>query len=285
MNYQDLYESRKLFEQMAILAPEYKKSSRDAELIGVFADKYCEAKEAGDDNKQGIYLACLVLKFWDQVIAIADKCSAAIGFDPAIALDQVLDCINAAMEYKAWKDPTKNTTAKACINTLLASRGAAAIIYDYNRDVRKANVNVSSTDVAAQNDEDEGLTLLDTTEDEDESPDNVKAMLTAESIVQQAINKQKLVESIFLDIIAFEDCSRQVKNKTTGKSSLEFWAHHCIQVVSELPDDYENYFLNRYKVNPEAFKAALALVRRSNRDKLKKFLDSTLQSARSYISL
>lgn len=276
------------FEAYANLIPNYKenRNSRNAAVITEWANKYCEAFDNGDEENKNIYISALMLKFWDNVSRMYEKVKAT-GYEMEDCVTQLYKCISAALEYRAWQDPANETTAKACINQLIASRGAPEILYEYNRDNKKANVNTVSFDQPKAEEED-SLTFGETTEDESESPDIISERLTAENLVQHCVNKNKIVEAIIMDTIAFNDCEKEIKetrtatNVDTGEPHKyqvihrEFWPYKCVQLLNELPADYENYFVNRYSIDQNILQAAIAAIKKAPNTKLYKYLDSTL---------
>jgi hypothetical protein len=141
---------------------------------------------------------------------------------------------------------------------------------------------------------DSKVTLGDTIVDEDEL--ELKAQYegseAARSMVQLYIDKNKLVEAIILDTIAFNETER-VKKETTytvgedgtkhrhTQTYKEFWPFKCVQILSKLPTSYADYFGNTYNVNPAELDKALASVRAATNQKLYKYLDRTLADAKS----
>lgn len=284
-------ETRAQFEQYAKLAPEYVRDSRDADMITALAYKYCEAVDKDDEEAKNIYISALMLKFWDNVQRIYDAVKAT-GYDYDDCASQLYKCISTAMEYRAWQDPAKNTTAKACINQLIASRGAPEIIYASNLDNARANVNAVSFDAKVNENVDSDDTYADITEDENESPTRLIGNLAAESMVQALINKKKLTEGIIADVIAFNDCEKEVKETKTdtdtdGKSykytvkHRQFWSYAAVKVLSSLDDDYLEYFTSRYHVKHAEAKAAFLMIKKANNQKLYKYLENSLNTMRA----
>lgn len=276
---------RKDFENLAKLAPEYTRASRDADMITVLADKYCEAVDKGDESNKSIYISALMLKFWDNVDRIYQKVKQ-VGYEYEDCVSQLFKCINTACEYRAWKDGT--TSAKACINQVIASRGAPEILYQSNLDSSKANVNTTSLDYDISDDDEGSKTVMDTIDDGTYEED--KSASYATSIIQYFINNNKLIEAILLDNIAFNNCTKDIKvevnytneigelSKCVGNRS-EFWAYKLMTIINSLPDSYANDFASRYTVNDGALKASLADIRKSNNQKLYKYLAKALQTA------
>ena len=110
-------------------------------------------------------------------------------------------------------------------------------------------------------------------------------------LVQSYINRNKLIEAILLDNIAFNDVQRYTK-KTIKKEtsdgntyrytecSSEFWPYKLIQIVSKLPDTYKNDFLKKYTITEEKLTTVLEVIDRANNQKLYKYLYATLDELR-----
>jgi hypothetical protein len=106
-------------------------------------------------------------------------------------------------------------------------------------------------------------------------------------LVQNYINRDKIVEAILIDNIAFNDVQRYYKQtiKTeTGKYteySSEFWPYRLVQIVSKLPDTYKQEFMAKYRISEEKLDSVLAYVGKSNNQRIYKLLDRTLTDLRA----
>ena len=130
----------------------------------------------------------------------------------------------------------------------------------------------------------------------DENAEKAAQMLdstsTARQIIQTFINKNKIVEAIIMDIIAFGDTNKVTKHIKQGIDengeeikyttyTREFWKFKAVQILSNLSDDYQQYFIDNYLVNTPALDAALNVLRKANNQKLYKELNQALTYARS----
>lgn len=258
-------------------------------LVNTCADGYIKATKDGDDALRSSYISALMLLFWGEIGKIADKCKGVKDYEYEDFATKLYECINTACEYQGWvKDPS--LTAEQCIRSVIASRGAAAILYESNLDKNKANVNTASLDMPVNDDDGRVTTRLDLIEDENEKITGNPAI----ALIQSYITKNKIIEGIMLDLIAFDDCNKYTKTSMTvkdendedikiNKVSSEFWAYRLVQLLSNLPEDYFNYFKNRYSVNDSFLKAAIEKIKSSNNQKLYKYLASTLADARTRV--
>ena len=110
-------------------------------------------------------------------------------------------------------------------------------------------------------------------------------------LVQSYLNKNKVIEAIIIDTIAFNDVQRYFKKvvKTTNAEgeaykytdySSEFWPYKLIQIVSKLPSTYKKDFLTKYRISEEKLTAVLDTIDKSTNQKLYKYLDKTLAELR-----
>jgi Zn-dependent peptidase ImmA (M78 family) len=133
--------------------------------------------------------------------------------------------------------------------------------------------------------DDKAMTIGDMLEAEetwdDHSRDDVMIL------VQNYINRDKIVEAILIDNIAFNDVQRYYKQtiKTeTGKYtdvSSEFHPYRLVQIVSKLPKEYKYEFMHKYKISEEKLDAVLAYVDKSNNQRLYKLLRNCLAELRT----
>jgi hypothetical protein len=135
----------------------------------------------------------------------------------------------------------------------------------------------------------EGKTIGDMLESEEYIDDH--STDDAILLVQSYINRNKIIEAILLDNIAFNDVQRYFKKtiKTQNdqgeevkytEHSSEFWPYRLIQIVSKLPDSYKSYFLTRYDISEEKLSSILDIIDRANNQKLYRYLDKTLAELR-----
>lgn len=260
----------------------------DYQAMGVneLADGYCLALDTNDSSKQNSYLSALILRFWYTIDKMYKK-SANIGLDHEDFFSWLVEAINYACKYRAWQNPDKKTNAQAsinqCINTIRLQH-----YYEYNLDKHRANYNTISFE-APLNSNDENQSLSEILEDE--SIPDYRHGSGAEDFVQRYINNKKLVEAIILDCIAFNNAERITK--TTVKDvddqgetirhtqyTREFWPYKLVQILGSIPDEYPEYFANRYKVSTPELSAAVTVIKKANNQKLYKYISKTLEDAK-----
>jgi Zn-dependent peptidase ImmA (M78 family) len=133
--------------------------------------------------------------------------------------------------------------------------------------------------------DDASKTIADMLESEESWDDHSKDDVIM--LVQSYINRNKIVEAILIDNIAFNDVQRYHKKtiKTdTGKYtdvSSEFWPYRLVQIVSKLPETYKREFLAKYKISEEKLDSVLAYVDKTNNQRIYKLLDRTLAELRT----
>lgn len=259
-------------------------------VIQVMADGYCLARDNNDEHNKNKYIAGLMLRFWYKIKELKEKATSIPGLEYSDFVPLLYNEIEYACKYRRWQDPENKLNAQQCINQCI-SRIVPALYYDSNLQINKANVNTYSLETEL---DDEGrTTLMDTLVDENDvdsrkhREDNDSAI----SLIQNCINDKKIVEAIILDTIAFNDVQKVTKKvvheidsegnevKYTRHTS-EFWPYKCVQILSNLPEDYEDYFHQHYHIVEPELKAALAAIKRANNQKLYRFLEKTLNNTR-----
>lgn len=257
--------------------------------IDELANAYCDAVDSEEETLKNIYISALILRFWYTI----DKMYKANTVAPCLEYEDffwwLYEAIELACQYRGWQDTSKNLNAQQCINKCIDTIKLRKY-YDLRLDKRKTVNHSYSMDTPLGGDGDSGKTIGDMLEDEavyDEYAND-----DAISLIQSYINRNKIIEAILLDNIAFNDVQRHfkklVKTKTSdGKDlkyteySSEFWAYRLIQIVSKLPDTYKTYFMERYSISEEKLTAILDVIDRANNQKLYKYLAKTLEELRT----
>ncbi len=280
---------RKNLQTKARQLPDFDDSKIETSKITAWANGYCDACDSGDDEAKEIYASALMLKFWYQAQKMYER-TKTCGFDyedyPAI----LFQCISIACdkEHRAWRANPK-INAQACINRVIATRGSAQLIYESNLGRNKANVSANqvSLDAAVG---DDGASFGDYFGSEDDGMDCGPKML-----IQGCLDEDRIIEAIFLDVIAFWDSTKDFKKKKTevdseGRtvtrtiSNAEFWARECVQSMRKLTRGYKRYFLAKYSVKPRKFSAAMKRIEESSSTKLNVFLQKTLSYMRERLA-
>lgn len=258
--------------------------------IDELADAYCDAVDNNDAALKDIYISALILRFWYTI----DKMYKANNVAPSLEYEDffwwLYEAIEYACKYRGWRDETKKLNAQQCINKCIDTIKLQKY-YDLRLDKRKAVNHCCSIDMSIGEEREGGFkTLADVLESED-NLDDVYVDDDAVLLVQSYINRNKIIEAILLDNIAFNDVQKHFKKtiKTQTASgepckyvehSSEFWPYKLIQIVSKLPDTYKNYFMDRYSISEEKLTAILDTIDRANNQKLYKYLRQTLTELR-----
>lgn len=257
--------------------------------IDELADAYCEATDTNNETLKNIYISALILRFWSKI----DKMYKSNTVAPCLEYEDffwwLYEAIEYACKYRGWKDPTKNLNAQQCINKCINTIQLQKY-YDLRLDKKKAVNFCTSMDAPIGGGEaDEAKTLGDMLEAEeyvdDHSADNVIML------VQSYLNKNKIIEAIIIDNIAFNDVQKHFKNviKTTNSEgeaykytdhSSEFWPYKLVQIVSKLPSTYKKDFLTKYRISEEKLTTVLDALDKINNQKLYKYLSKTLDELR-----
>lgn len=279
-----LYDTRKdLIEQARKLIKPYEQYSIDE-----LANAYCEAVDNKDEVLKNVYISALILRFWYTI----DKMYKANTVAPSLEYEDffwwLYEAIEYACKYRGWMDPTKKLNAQQCINKCIETIKLQKY-YDMRLDKRKAVNNSCSLDTPIGGEEG-GKTIRDMLEAEETVDDH--SAWDAIVLVQSYINRNRIIEAILLDNIAFNDVQRYFKKtiktqNAEGESikyvehSSEFWPYRLVQIVSKLPATYKRDFMSRYDISEEKLTAVLDIVDKSNNQKLYKYLDKILAELRA----
>ena len=262
------------------------------DTIRAMLDGYCKAMDEGDEHLKNLYISGLILRHWDKVKKLALTCPN-IDLQGEEFVEWVYEAIMYACKYRKWqKDEIVN--AQQCINQCIETIRKQHY-YNYNLDKNRANYNTASFDTPVGDENDNGTqrTLLDTVADENVEREArmTDSATTARQIIQAFIDKNRIVEAIIMDIIAFGDAEKITKHVKYGvdengekvkytTSTREFWKFKAVQILSNLSDDYQRYFTDNYLVNTSALDAALNVLKKANNQKLYKELNQALNYAR-----
>ena len=258
--------------------------------IDELADAYCDAVDSNDTVLKDIYISALILRFWYTIDKMYKANKVAPSLEHEDFFEWLYEAIEYACKYRGWRDPSKNLNAQQCINKCIDTIKLQKY-YDLRLDKRKA-VNHSCSMEAPLGD-DSGKTIGDMLEAEEYVDDHSSD--DAILLVQSYINRNKIIEAILLDNIAFNDVQKHFKKtiKTVNpdgettkyvEHSSEFWPYRLIQIVSKLPANYKSYFMARYNISEEKLTAILDVIDRANNQKLYRYLDKTLKELRTSYS-
>ena len=263
------------------------------DTIRTMLDGYCKAIDEGDEHLKDLYISGLILRHWDKVKKLALTCPN-IDLRGEEFVDWVYEAIMYACKYRKWqKDERVN--AQQCINQCIETIRKQHY-YNYNLDKNRANYNTVSFETPVGDESAKGnqKTLLDTITDEnaEKAVQMLDSTSAARQIIQTFINKNKIVEAIIMDVIAFGDTDKVTKHINQGVDengeeikyatyTREFWKFKAVQIIANLSDDYQQYFIDNYLVNTPALDAALNVLKKANNQKIYKEINSALKYARS----
>lgn len=254
-------------------------------LINTIADNYCKAVDSDNAVLKDANISALMLLFWGEIDKMKKKCVGVTSYDYDDFVQHLSLCIQNAMKYRAWQDSAKNTSAEACIRSSISTRGAAALLVESNQERNVVNAKTVSLEALALSEDGNQRDYIEATFAEQEEHASGAA-----DVVQIFLDRNKIVEAIILDCIAFGDSYRTIKEKRKGStittdsegnevetaydysvSKAKFSKTEFSKFLKALPADYKQYFLRKYSVgkvfgqdkfaHPEAaFDAALKLI-------------------------
>lgn len=257
--------------------------------IDELADAYCDAVDTNNEQLKDVYISALILRFWYNINKMYSSNTVAPGLEHDDFFWWLYEAIEYACKYRGWRDDTKNLNAQQCINKCIETIKLQKY-YNLRLDKYKVVNHCTSLEAPIGGEGEDSKSLADILESEvvigDYSDD------TAIRLVQSYINRNKIIEAILLDNIAFNDVQRHYKKtiKTQNhegedikyvEHSSEFWPYRLVQIVSKLPETYKRYFLTRYAIAEEKLDAVLEAVDKANNQKLYRYLDKTLAELRA----
>lgn len=261
--------------------------------IDELADAYCSAVDTGNERLKDVYISALILRFWYTI----DKMYRANTVAPSLEYEDffwwLYEAIEYACKYRGWQDPTKKLNAQQCINKCIDTIKLQKY-YNLRLDKNKTVNYCTSMDAPVCGDDDDtAKTLGDTFESEDVIDDHsTDAVMT---LVQSYINRNKIIEAIIIDNIAFNDVQKHFKKtiKTTDANgetyrytehSSEFWPYKLVQIVTKLPETYKVSFMKRYSISEAKLDACFEVIEKANNQKIYKYLYKTLDELKaSYV--
>ena len=253
--------------------------------IDELADAYCDAVDNKNDALKDIYISALVLRFWHKI----DKMFKANTVAPSLEHEDffwwLYEAIEYACKYRGWRDESKKLNAQQCINKCIDTIKLQKY-YNLRLDKNKTvNFTISMDAPVGGDSDDKAMTIGDMLETEetwdDHSADEVVLL------VQSYINRDKIIEAIMIDNIAFNDVQRWHKQTIKTESgkytevSSEFWPFRLISIISKLPKEYKLDFLRKYKISEEKLDAVLAYVDKSTNQRLYTLLGRCLDELRA----
>lgn len=262
--------------------------------IDELADAYCDAVDTNNAALKDIYISALILRFWFNIDKMYRSNTVAPTLEHEDFFWWLYEAIEYACKYRGWRDPEKNLNAQQCINKCIETIKLQKY-YNLRLDKRKAanyccsmeEPMVGATSSASNHGESKTVgEMLEAEEDyDDHSVDDVMML------VQSYINRNKIVEAIIIDSIAFNDVQKHFKKtvKTTNsrgeqvkyvEHSSEFWPYKLVQIVSKLPSEYKEEFMNRYKISEEKLTAVLNTLSKVNNQKIYRYLEKVLAELR-----
>lgn len=275
----------------------YAKQLGDYEKIpfNTIADKLCEAVDNNKEPEKTQYFAVVMLKFLPYLINYYMKWNGVYSFEEVY--DKGVDAVFYQLQpkYRSWQKGSAfykgHGAQQAFIQTLM--HRLAELPYESNLDIHKANFNTESVD-APIGDDDDGCTFGDLLPADDTDIASIED--GARSMAQMYIDKGRPVDAIILDTIAYNDTMKHQKKtiRKTGENGekiryqevySEHWDYAVIRILSNLPENYAQYFSGKYKISEEACEAAVQAIRTATNSKLYRYLRKTKETAKEFVGL
>lgn len=185
--------------------------------IDELADAYCDAVDNNDEVLKNIYISALILRFWYTIDKMYRSNSVAPTLEHEDFFWWLYEAIEYACKYRGWRDPSKNLNAQQCINKCIHTIKLQKY-YDLRLDKHKAVNHCCSMDAPVPGDTNsDGKSVGELLESE-ECVDDHSAYDTV-LLVQNYINRNKVIEAILIDNIAFNDVQKHFKKTIKTQNS------------------------------------------------------------------
>ena len=265
----------------------------EAYSIDELANAYCEATDTNNKNLKDIYISALILRFWYKIDKMYRENTVAPSLEYEDFFWWLYEAIEYACKYRGWQDSTKNLNAQQCINKCIDTIRLQKY-YNLRLDKNKTINYCSSMDIPIGGDSDDNAMTLGDTLESDEVVDDFSSD-DAMTLVQSYINKNKIIEAILLDNIAFNDVQKHYKKTIKTKNaegetyrytehSSEFWPYKLVQIVTKLPETYKVSFMKRYSISEAKLDACFDVIEKANNQKIYKYLYKTLDELKTSYS-
>lgn len=260
--------------------------------IDELANAYCDAVDTNNQALKDIYISALILRFWYTIDKMYRANTVAPTLEREDFFEWLYEAIEYACKYRGWKDPGKKLNAQQCINKCIDTIKLQKY-YDLRLDKRKAVNHCTSLDapIGKSDGDDAARTLGDMLESEDHIDDG-EGEIDMLLLVQSYINRNKIIEAIVIDNIAFNDVNRHYKKTVKTKNSYgedykytehssEFWRYRLVQIINGLSAEYKVSFASRYKISDSKLTACLEALHRMTNQKIYRSIDRTLSELRA----
>lgn len=256
--------------------------------IDELANAYCDATDNEDETNKNIYISALILRFWFNIDKMYRSNTVAPSLEHEDFFWWLYEAIEYACKYRGWRDTAKKLNAQQCINKCIETIKLQKY-YDMRLAKHKVVNLTVSMDAPLGGEDNEGKTLGDLFETEETFTDHSDDAVI--SLIQDYVDKNKIIEAILLDTIAFNDVQKHFKKtiKDTDadgnevryvEHSSEFWPYRLVQLVNNLPDDYLEYFTNRYNITLEKLRTVIDALVAANNQKIYRYIKSMLSELR-----
>lgn len=257
--------------------------------IDELANAYCDATDNKDETSKNIYISALILRFWFNIDKMYRSNTVAPSLEHEDFFWWLYEAIEYACKYRGWRDTTKKLNAQQCINKCIETIKLQKY-YDMRLAKHKVVNLTVSMDAPLSGEDDEGKTLGDLLEVEETFTDHSDDFVI--SLIQDYVDKNKIIEAVLLDTIAFNDVRKHFKKtvKATDvdgnemryvEHSSEFWPYRLVQLVNNLPDDYLEYFTDRYNITAEKLRIIVDALVAANNQKIYRYIKSVLSELRA----
>ncbi len=277
------------------------------------ANGYIAAEEAGDEYMRDAYLAGLMLRHWKDVNRLYTKCRTCDSRNSLADYTTIVyERIMYAFKYRAWLKEDSKFNAQQCSNMAISTEVKNQMYFsNLQKNLSNATVNKVSLDKTIGNSTDgRETTIADTIADPDSDS---FAFSKVDGIIQEYLNKNKIIEAIVIDTISNnpttrtttetkvedrvvetfdkdlnkwiveknEDGSVKMEKVKYKVNYIEPWRFKAVEFLVNLPESYVEEFQKRFKVSAELLTEAYKAISTAKNPQVYRYLDNTLADLRN----
>lgn len=277
------------------------------------ANGYIAAEDAGDEFMRDAYLAGLMLRHWKDINRLYTKCRTCDSRNTLADFTTIVyERIMYAFKYRAWLKEGTKLNAQQCINMAISTEVKNQMYFsNLQKNLSNAIVNKVSLDKTIGNSTDDRETTIADTIADPES--DSFAFSKVGGIIQEYLNKNKIIEAIVIDTISNnptmrvttetkveervvetfdkdlnkwvveknEDGSVKMEKVKYKVNYVEPWRSKIAKFLMNLPESYVEEFQKRFKVSAELLIEAYKAISTARNPKVYKYLDNTLAELRN----
>lgn len=256
--------------------------------IDELADNYIKAQEEENELLAESYFAALILRHTFLIKKYTDKpAKNYLNYTTEDVVDWLVTSLTLTLEEKAWHDKD------CCFTTLLSNkiefRCYQQKVYESKLQKNRLNYDKVSLDIPVEGKDGEEKSLIDFIESEDYNSQSAEKQYSrVDYIIQDLLNKDKIIEAIICSTIAYNDCEKVESKvvKETLSNGTVIKRKNCSRSLSNLTcakvmtsynyDSFIKEFKAKYcNISENKLKASLKHIKNCTNKEIYSYIDAT----------